>query len=201
MRPSLPPKKFSTPFATSYSEQLTSIEVKLAEIRVMFNTLARVDTRNAAKHQDDKLAIAQTIAQRTIELRNTILVLSLPTKTVNLIQRTTLRAGGRVTEYNFFAKMSGLRCYITPRDEVPRDQFSINDLATDETTKTQSFTETMSDLRGCSSVPRPCSTQEEDEVTKTQPITNDEVTKIQNNTKTMSGLRGYTMPRDEVTRD
>ena len=126
----------------------------------MFNTLARVNTRNATIHRDDKLAIAKTIAQRTIELRNTILVLSLPTTTAKLIQRTTLQAGGRGAEYNFFEKMSGLRGYITPLNEVPRDQFSINDLSIDEKTKTQSFTETMSDLRGCSSAPRPCSTQE-----------------------------------------
>ena len=55
---------------------------------------------------------------------------------------------------------------------------------------------------------RPYSTQEEDKVTKTQPITNDEVTNIKTITEKMSDLRGYIqMPRlcstqvDEVTRD
>ena len=63
--------------------------------------------------------------------------------------------------------MSGLRGYIQPppHDEVPRDHFSIMDLATEETTKTQSITETMSDLGGHSSAPCSCSTQVQSNIT------------------------------------
>ena len=39
-------------------------------------------------------------------------------------------------------------------------------------------------------MPRPCSTRD-DEVTKTQSITNDEVTKTQSVTKNTSDIRGY----------
>ena len=96
-------EKLPVPLADSYSSQLVSVEVKLEKITAMFDTLISVDRDNAAKHQDDKLAKAHSVAQKTAGLRNDVLSLHLPA-IAQLTQRTTLPVGGGGAAFNFYEK-------------------------------------------------------------------------------------------------
>ena len=62
-------EKLPAPLADYYSKQLISVEVKLEEITVMFDTLISVDKDNAAKDQDDKVAKIESITKKTSDLR------------------------------------------------------------------------------------------------------------------------------------